>query len=109
MQDKVTKLFKAISDPTRREIFHALIFATTAMSISQIANQFSITRQGVTKHIKTLENADLVNIKIIGRERYCNANAKPLKEINKWIHSYQQFWDDSLQSLGTYLDDEDIV
>jgi DNA-binding MarR family transcriptional regulator len=74
------------------------------MPISQIANQFSISRQGVTKHIKILENADLVSIKTIGRERFCNANAKPLKEINKWLGFYQQFWDDSLQSLGTYLD-----
>jgi len=104
MQDNITKLFKAIADPTRREIFHALVIATSALSITQISNQFEITRQGITKHIKTLEEAGLVNIDNQGRERFCNANAKPLKEVNKWIKFYEQFWDDKLGSLGDYLD-----
>jgi DNA-binding transcriptional ArsR family regulator len=104
MQDKITKLFKAIADPTRRDIFHALVIATSALSITQISGQFDISRQGVTKHIKTLEEAGLVNIDTQGRERFCYANAKPLKEVNKWIQFYSQFWDDSLQNLGNYLD-----
>lgn len=104
MQDKITKLFKAIADPTRRDIFHALVIATSALSITQISNQFDMTRQGVTKHIKTLEEAGLVNIDAQGRERFCYANAKPLKEINKWLQFYEQFWNDSLQKLGHYLD-----
>lgn len=104
MQDKITKLFKAIADPTRREIFHALVIATSALSITQISNQFDISRQGVTKHIKTLEEAGLVYIDSQGRERFCNANAKPLKELNKWIKFYEQFWDEKLQGLGDYLD-----
>ena len=104
MQDKITKLFKAIADPTRREIFHALVLATSALSITQISNQFEISRQGVTKHIKTLEDAGLVYIDSQGRERFCNANAKPLKEVNKWLKFYEQFWDDKLGNLGDYLD-----
>jgi len=104
MQDNITKLFKTIADPTRREIFHALVFTTSALSITQISNQFEISRQGVTKHIKTLEDAGLVYIDTQGRERFCNANAKPLKEVNKWIKFYEQFWDDKLDNLGDYLD-----
>lgn len=103
MQDKITKLFKAIADPTRRDIFHALVITTSALSITQISNQFDITRQGVTKHIKTLEEAGLVYINTQGRERFCNANAKPLKEVNKWIKFYEQFWDDKLQNLEDFL------
>lgn len=104
MQDRITTLFKAIADPTRREIFHALVIASSALSISQISNQFEISRQGVTKHIKTLEEAGLVYIDSKGRERYCNANAQPLKELHKWITVYEQFWDDSLDRLSQYLD-----
>tara|TARA_R110002073_G_scaffold8207_1_gene45630 strand:- start:75747 stop:76064 length:318 start_codon:yes stop_codon:yes gene_type:complete len=104
MQDKVTKLFKAIADPTRREIFHALIIASSAMAISQISGEFSMTRQGVTKHIKTLEDAGLVSIKNLGRERYCSANPKGLKEVTKWLKFYEQFWEGSLDKLGNYLD-----
>lgn len=106
MQDNITKLFKAIADPTRREIFHALVLATSALSITQISNQFEISRQGVTKHIKTLEDAGLVYIDSQGRERFCNANAKPLKEVNKWLKFYEQFWDDKLGNLGDYLDNK---
>jgi DNA-binding transcriptional ArsR family regulator len=104
MQDKINKLFKAIADPTRREIFHALILATSALSITQLSNKFDISRQGVTKHIKTLEEAGLVYIDSQGRERFCNANAKPLIEVNKWLKFYEQLWDDSLQNLSDYLD-----
>ncbi|WP_299272959.1 helix-turn-helix transcriptional regulator [uncultured Psychroserpens sp.] len=103
MQDKITKLFKAVADPTRRDIFHALVIATSALSITQISNQFDMSRQGVTKHIKTLEDAGLVHLDTKGRERFCNANAKPLKELNKWIQFYDQFWDDSLDNLDNYL------
>ncbi|WP_431133670.1 ArsR/SmtB family transcription factor [Psychroserpens mesophilus] len=104
MQDNITQLFKAIADPIRREIFHTLIVTSSDLSITQIANQFEISRQGVTKHIKTLEEADLIYLDRKGRERFCHANAKPLKELNKWIKFYEQFWDDSLDDLGNYLD-----
>ncbi|TNJ45284.1 helix-turn-helix transcriptional regulator [Tamlana fucoidanivorans] len=106
MQDKITKLFKAIADPTRRDIFHALVIATSALSITQISNQFDITRQGITKHIKTLEQAGLVYIESQGRERYCNANPKALKEITSWLKFYEQFWTDKLNNLSLYLDEK---
>ncbi|WP_242117180.1 ArsR/SmtB family transcription factor [Aestuariivivens sediminicola] len=104
MQDKITKLFKAISDPTRRDIFHALVIATSALSISQISNQFDMTRQGVTKHIKTLEEAGLLKIQIQGRERFCLAKPGELEAINKWLKFYEQFWDNHLDRLADYLD-----
>lgn len=104
MQSNINKLFKAIADPKRRAIFHALVIATSALSITQIANKFDISRQGVTKHIKILEDAGLVYFDDQGRERFCNVNAKPLKEVNKWLKFYEQFWDDSLDKLEGYLD-----
>ncbi|WP_136480347.1 ArsR/SmtB family transcription factor [Cognatitamlana onchidii] len=107
MQDNITKLFKAIADPTRRDIFHALVIAASALSITQISNQFEMTRQGVTKHIKTLEEAGLVYIESQGRERFCNANPKELQEVNKWLKFYEKFWDNTLNSLGTYLNSKD--
>lgn len=106
MQDKITGILKAIADPTRREIFHALVVASTALPITQISNQFDISRQGVTKHIKTLEEAGLVQINSKGRERFCFADAKPLKEVNQWLKFYQKFWDGALGSLGSYLDEK---
>jgi len=104
MQDKITKILKAIADPTRREVFHALVVAAAALPITQISNQFDISRQGVTKHIRVLEDAGLVSISSKGRERYCHAETKPLKEVNKWLKFYEQFWDDALGNLDSYLD-----
>lgn len=106
MQDKITQVLKAIADPTRREIFHALVLAATALPITQISNQFDISRQGVTKHIKTLEEAGLVQIITKGRERFCYANAKPLKAVNEWLGFYEKFWDGAIVNLETYLDNK---
>jgi len=103
MQDKITKILKAIADPTRREIFHALVIAATALPITQISGQFDISRQGVTKHIKTLEDAGLVQINNKGRERYCQADVAPLKEVTKWLKFYEQFWDKAIGDLDKYL------
>jgi len=103
MQDKITSVLKAIADPTRRELFHALVIATTAMPITQVAAQFSMTRQGVTKHLKVLNDADLVVFKTSGRERYCSAKTEPLQEVKKWLSFYDSFWDTKLNDLDNYL------
>jgi len=104
MPDKITRILKAIADPTRRELFHALVVAATALPITQLSAQFSISRQGVTKHLKTLENSGLISIETIGRERYCTAEPQQLAEVKKWLAFYDKFWDTTLKNLGDYLD-----
>ena len=59
---RIDKILKAIADPTRREIFHALVVASAALPITHISQEYDISRQGVTKHIKTLEEAGLITI-----------------------------------------------
>lgn len=104
MQDRITGILKAIADPTRRQIFHALILGSAALPITHISNQFEISRQGVTKHLKILEEAGLIEIENRGRERYCKADANPLKHLNEWVVFYEKFWDNSLRNLDSYLD-----
>lgn len=99
----ISKIFKAVADPTRREIFHALVVASAAMPITQISEQFDISRQGVTKHIKTLEDAGLITISSQGRERFCLADPKPLKMVYDWLGFYDKFWDDALDRLDDHL------
>jgi DNA-binding transcriptional ArsR family regulator len=103
---QLTKIFKAMADPTRREIFHVLVVASAALPITQISGKFEISRQGLTKHIKFLESAGLVDIQSNGRERLCKANLYPLKEINDWVRMYDQFWEDKLDELGRFLDNK---
>lgn len=103
MQDNITKILKAIADPTRRELFHALVMAATALPITQVSAQFNISRQGVTKHLKTLQDAGLIDIRTSGRERFCVANTNPLQEVKNWLGFYEKFWDDSLDNLDLFL------
>lgn len=104
MPNHLNKIFKSIADPTRREIFHLLVLASTALSITQISDHFDISRQGVTKHIRMLQSAGLIDMTQKGREQFCIANAKPLKAIHDWVKFYEHFWDDKLKNLGNYLD-----
>jgi len=103
---RINRIFRAIADPTRREIFHVLIMAGTALSITQISDQFEISRQGVTKHIKLLQEAGLVSISATGRERFCEANPTPLQEIKDWIAVYDKFWGDKLRGLAQFLEEK---
>jgi len=100
------KVFKAVADPTRRRIFHLLVFAGAAMSLTDITDNFDMSRQGITKHVKYLQRAGLVNIKTDGRERFCEANPTPLHEIKNWLAVYDRFWDEQLKNLEDFLDDK---
>jgi len=102
-RDSVNKIFKALADPTRRQIFHLLVMATTAMSLTQLANQVDLTRQGATKHIKILETAGMIRTSGQGRERFCMANLEALTEIRDWLAYYDKFWTASLKRLDTFL------
>jgi DNA-binding transcriptional ArsR family regulator len=103
MPDKISLIFKAIADPTRREIFHALVVAATALPITQIAEKFEISRQGITKHLAILEEAELVVSTSLGRERICYSKVETLQEINAWIRFYDKFWDKNFDKLEKYL------
>ncbi len=106
MPSKINQIFRAIADPTRREIFNLLIIGGTALSITQISDQFDMTRQGIRKHVKLLSEAGLVEISSSGRETLCLADARPLKEISDWVGFYEKFWDDALGRLEKYMDKE---
>jgi len=99
----IDRIFKAIADPTRRRIFHTLVLASSALPITQIAHQFDISRQGITKHIKTLQEAGLIDIEAQGRERFCRAVPKQLKLVHDWVAFYDRFWSDALDRLEDHL------
>jgi len=96
-------IFKAIADPTRREILSIMVVATTALSINSISENFSASRQAITKHIGILHEAGLVDFELKGRERFCFANPKPLKEVHDWLAVYEKFWNTKLDMLDKFL------
>ena len=103
MSKKQSSIFKAIGDPTRRQIIHLLLFAGQALTINQLVENFPASRQGVSKHLKVLEGAGFVEIKTEGRQRLCFANPEPLKDVYKWVASYEKFWSNKLDDLEDFL------
>ena len=99
-------VFKAVADPTRRDILQLLAVEERPFTINDIADQFPTSRQAVTKHLKLLQQAGLVEIERNGRERVCHANPLPLQEIHAWVTQYEQFWTDKLAALGDYLNEK---
>lgn len=97
-------VFQAIADPTRREIIDLL--AKKKLNLNSVAENFEISRPAVSKHMKILQECDLVIIHKEGRERYCIVNFQTLKDVSLWVEKYRQFWDERLNSLKQFLENE---
>jgi len=97
-------VFKAIADPTRREIIN--LIAHNNMNLNALADNFDISRPAVSKHIKILTECGLLVIKQQGRERFCQADLRQLQEVTDWAEQYRQFWMQKLDALGNFLDSE---
>ena len=95
-------VFQAIADPTRRAILN--LVSEEPRSLNGIAENFDVTRQAISLHIKILTECGLIEINAKGRERYCKAHLEKLSEVSVWIEQYRKHWEAKLDSLETYLD-----
>jgi DNA-binding transcriptional ArsR family regulator len=94
-------VFQAIADPTRREIINLIV--RKPLNLNSIAENFEVSRQAISLHIKILTECGLVEIKKQGRERYCEAKLQQLNEVSQWIEQYRIFWTKKLDALGVFL------
>jgi DNA-binding transcriptional ArsR family regulator len=94
-------VFQAIADPTRRAILGLL--AVQTLTVNGIAEHFKVSRPAISKHIRILEECELVKIEQKGRERYCQAKLKKLSEVDTWLEQYRQEWEQRLDRLEDYL------
>jgi DNA-binding transcriptional ArsR family regulator len=94
-------IFRAIADPTRRGIIE--LVAREPLNINAIADNFKVTRQAVSLHVKILSSCGLISIKREGRERYCEAKLDGLDEVSAWIDRYRAHWELRFDSLENYL------
>jgi DNA-binding transcriptional ArsR family regulator len=97
-------VFKAIADPTRREIIN--LIAHNTMNLNALADNFDMSRPAVSKHIKILTECGLLVIKQQGRERFCKADLKQLQQVTDWAEQYRRFWTQKLDALDTFLTNE---
>jgi predicted ArsR family transcriptional regulator len=106
MTDSYTqRVFTALADPTRRLLFEQLC-AEGSGTAASFAARLPITRQAITKHLVTLEQAGLVTVHETGRERRYMPRPESLHILTTWIGAIEAQWDHRLAALQSYLLEE---
>lgn len=93
--------FLAIADPTRRAILARLIDGEAR--VTELAEPFDMSLNGVSKHVRILERAGLVRRRVEGRVHHISFDARPLAEAASWIDSQRRFWEERLDGLERFL------
>ena len=96
--------FHALADPTRRAVLDLLRLGT--QPAGQIAQAFPISRPAISKHLRLLRRAHLVQEKRQGRHRLYQLTPEPLKAVDSWLQQYRVFWQTSLTNLKTFVEAE---
>jgi|SRR5690606_7151818 len=94
-------IFQAIADPTRRAIL--ILIATQALTPNALADEFDMTRQAVSKHIKILNECELLEQEKVGREIYYQLKVDKMKEIDKWLGQFRKIWEKRFSQLDNVL------
>src|ERR1700733_5851019 len=96
--------FSALADPTRRAVLDLL--REGSQPAGQIASAFPISRPAISKHLRHLRKAHLVEERREGRHRFYQLNPEPLKAVDSWLEQYRVFWQTSLTNLKTFVEAE---
>lgn len=99
--DQLSLTFAALADPTRRAMLQLL--AVRDMAVSELAAPFDISLPAISKHLKVLARAGLIEQTREAQVRPCQLKAEPLKEANAWVESYREHWEQSFDRLDAYL------
>lgn len=99
--DTLSATFFALADPTRRAILTRL--STGAATVKELAEPFDMSGPAVSKHLRVLERAGLIQQGREAQWRPRTLDAAPLKEVAEWAGEFRQFWDASYARLDTYL------
>jgi DNA-binding transcriptional ArsR family regulator len=92
----------ALADPTRRRTLELL--GQGSATISQLAEPFGISLTGMKKHVRVLEDAELVTTEKVGRERWCRLGPRRLDDLEQWIDAYRRMLDARLDRFGQLLE-----
>jgi DNA-binding transcriptional ArsR family regulator len=99
--DRLSITFSALADPTRRAILARL--SSGPASVNELAAPFSMSLPAVSKHLKVLEKAHLIQRGREAQWRPCELKAAPLKDATDWMEQYRQFWEERFDRLEEYL------
>ncbi|NMG09918.1 metalloregulator ArsR/SmtB family transcription factor [Brasilonema sp. UFV-L1] len=98
-----TDVFAAIADPTRRAILDQL--RAGEQPVKQLAEPFAMSLPAISQHLQVLCEVGLVQMRKAGRQRLYRLNPEPLKQVSDWIADYEQFWQEKLDILSNYLEE----
>lgn len=101
--DQLSNVLTAMSHPTRRAIIGRL--AHGPARFLDIAKPFDTALNSVTKHLKSLERAGLIERRKMGREVIISFRGKPLQEVAGWLHEYERFWNVRLDQFEQHFKD----
>jgi len=96
--------FSALADPTRRAVLDLL--RQGSQPAGRIARAFPISRPAISKHLRLLRRAHLVQERREGRHRLYQLNPEPLKAVDSWLSHYRSFWQVNLASLKAFVETE---
>jgi DNA-binding transcriptional ArsR family regulator len=99
--DRLSLVFGALADPTRRAILTRL--ADGEATVAELAAPFSVSQPAVSRHLKVLEQAGLISRTRRATARLSRLEAEPLREVTTWLARYQRFWDESHERLDDLL------
>lgn len=94
--------FKALADPTRRDIL--LKLRHRELTIAEVAENFDMTRAAVKKHLTVLSDGGLITVRANGRERLNSFNPRGMEPVLNWLQFFDSFWDDRLADLKTAIE-----
>lgn len=104
-EQQLSEILKAVSDITRRSLLTSVV-QEGPIRVTDLANQYDISLNAVSKHIKVLESAGLVTRKTVGRVHLIEANLGPVKEIDNWFEQLRSIWDLRLGQLEKILQEK---
>ena len=96
--------FQALADPTRRAVLDML--RSGERSVTEIADQFPVSRPAISKHLGVLRRAKLVREHRRGRHRVYELHPQPLRNVDKWLAHYRVFWQNKLTSLRDFVESQ---
>ena len=99
--DRLSLIFMALADPTRRRILEQL--SKGDATVNELARPFNITLPAISKHLKVLERAGLISRGRNAQWRPCRLEAEALKEGADWMEQYRKLWEESLDNLESYI------
>ena len=98
----IDSTFSALADPTRRAVLERL--GRGSATITELAEPFGISLTGMKKHVRVLEDAELVTTEKVGRSRRCTAGPRRLEDVQAWTESYRRMLDERLDRFGALLE-----